>query len=41
MKVQELLADIVGAGNVLTAPQDTKPYLVDWRKQLRSKVAWA
>src|SRR6185436_2669791 len=33
MKVQELLADIVGAANVLTAPQDTKPYFVDWRKQ--------
>jgi FAD/FMN-containing dehydrogenase len=27
------LADIVGPANVLTAPQDTKPYFVDWRRQ--------
>jgi FAD/FMN-containing dehydrogenase len=33
MKLAEELAAIVGAGNVLTAPQDTKPYFTDWRKQ--------
>jgi FAD/FMN-containing dehydrogenase len=33
MTLQERLADIVGAAQVLTAPADTKPYLTDWRKQ--------
>jgi FAD/FMN-containing dehydrogenase len=33
MSLQKRLADIVGASNVLTAPEDTKPYLTDWRKQ--------
>jgi FAD/FMN-containing dehydrogenase len=33
MTLQERLADIVGAANVLTAPQDTKPYFTDWRRQ--------
>ena len=33
MKFRDLLTDIVGAGNVLTAPEDTKPYFTDWRKQ--------
>jgi FAD/FMN-containing dehydrogenase len=33
MALQERLADIVGAANVLTAPQDTKPYFTDWRRQ--------
>ncbi|MCD6040662.1 MAG: putative D-2-hydroxyglutarate dehydrogenase [Burkholderiales bacterium] len=33
MSLQKRLADIVGAANVLTAPEDTKPYLTDWRKQ--------
>jgi FAD/FMN-containing dehydrogenase len=33
MTLQKRLADIVGAANVLTAPGDTKPYYVDWRKQ--------
>jgi FAD/FMN-containing dehydrogenase len=33
MTLQERLADIVGAANVLTAPEDTKPYFTDWRKQ--------
>src|SRR5580765_645457 len=33
MKLQNLLGDIVGAGNVLTADADTKPYFTDWRKQ--------
>ena len=32
MSLQKRLADIVGAANVLTAPEDTKPYLTDWRK---------
>ena len=33
MSLQKRFADIVGAANVLTAPEDTKPYLTDWRKQ--------
>src|SRR5262245_2542498 len=33
MTLQKRLADIVGAGHVLTAPQDTKPYFTDWRRQ--------
>src|SRR5687768_11682295 len=33
MTLQERLADIVGAAHVLTAPEDTKPYYTDWRKQ--------
>src|SRR5258707_6691551 len=33
MKFRDLLTDIVGAGNVLTAAEDTKPYFTDWRKQ--------
>ena len=33
MSLQERLADIVGAANILTAPEDTKPYLTDWRRQ--------
>jgi FAD/FMN-containing dehydrogenase len=33
MTLQKRLADIVGAANVLTAPEDTKPYFTDWRRQ--------
>jgi len=33
MTLQKRLADIVGAGHVLTAPEDTKPYFTDWRRQ--------
>ena len=33
MTLPRRLADIVGAANVLTAPEDTKPYFTDWRKQ--------
>src|SRR5918996_1097360 len=33
MTLQRHLADIVGAAHVLTAPEDTKPYFTDWRKQ--------
>src|SRR5688572_20588882 len=33
MTLQHLLGEIVGAGNVLTAPADTKPYFTDWRRQ--------
>ena len=33
MSLQKRLADIVGARNVLTSPEDTKPYTTDWRKQ--------
>jgi FAD/FMN-containing dehydrogenase len=29
----EKLRDIVGAANVLTAPDDTRPYFTDWRRQ--------
>src|SRR2546421_4192751 len=29
----EMLRDIVGAAHVLTAPQDTRPYFTDWRRQ--------
>src|SRR3954462_6823803 len=31
--MMEKLRDIVGAANVLTAPQDTRPYFTDWRRQ--------
>ena len=33
MSLPQRLAAIVGAGNVLTAPEDTKPYFTDWRRQ--------
>jgi FAD/FMN-containing dehydrogenase len=33
MTLHRRLADIVGAAHVLTAPEDTKPYFTDWRKQ--------
>jgi FAD/FMN-containing dehydrogenase len=33
MTLEHLLGEIVGAGNVLTAPEDTKPYFTDWRRQ--------
>jgi FAD/FMN-containing dehydrogenase len=33
MTLPKQLADIVGAGNVLTAPADTKAYFTDWRRQ--------
>jgi FAD/FMN-containing dehydrogenase len=33
MTLQEHLAGIVGAAHVLTAPEEAKPYLTDWRKQ--------
>src|SRR5438067_1220606 len=33
MTLQQLLGEIVGARNVLTAPEDTKPYFTDWRRQ--------
>src|SRR5687768_9380952 len=33
MTLQERLADIVGAAHMLTAPEDTKPYFTDWRRQ--------
>jgi FAD/FMN-containing dehydrogenase len=31
--VREVLAEIVGKSNVLTSPEDTAPYLTDWRRQ--------
>jgi len=33
MTLRNLLGEIVGAGNVLTDPEDTKPYFTDWRRQ--------
>ena len=33
MTTQDLLAEIVGAANVLTAPAETKAYFTDWRRQ--------
>ncbi len=33
MSLQKRFADIVGARHVLTAPEDTKPYTTDWRRQ--------
>jgi FAD/FMN-containing dehydrogenase len=33
MALQRLLGEIVGARHVLTAPEDTKPYFTDWRRQ--------
>jgi FAD/FMN-containing dehydrogenase len=33
MTLQKRLADIVGGAHVLTAPEDTKPYFIDWRRQ--------
>jgi len=38
MKLQDQLAAIVGATNVLTAEQDTKPYFTDWRGQYRGSA---
>jgi len=31
--IDKVLRDIVGAANVLTAPEDTRPYFTDWRRQ--------
>ena len=31
--IEKQLGDIVGAANVLTAPEDTGPYFTDWRRQ--------
>ena len=33
MDLVQRLAAIVGPPNVLTAPEDTAPYLRDWRRQ--------
>src|SRR5919204_4032803 len=33
MTLPKRLADIVGAANVLTAPEETKSYFTDWRRQ--------
>src|SRR5438477_4178625 len=33
MKLEAQLGDIVGAANVLTDPNDTRPYFTDWRRQ--------
>ena len=39
MTLQQRLADIVGAAHVLTAPEDTKAYFTDWRKQYSAPAA--
>ena len=31
--MKEVLREIVGSSNVLTSPEDTAPYLTDWRRQ--------
>ncbi|HKX37955.1 MAG TPA: FAD-binding oxidoreductase, partial [Burkholderiales bacterium] len=31
--LKEILGEIVGKSNVLTSPEDTAPYLTDWRRQ--------
>jgi FAD/FMN-containing dehydrogenase len=31
--VKDVLSEIVGKSNVLTSPEDTAPYLTDWRRQ--------
>ena len=31
--MKDALSAIVGSSNVLTAPDDTKPYFIDWRRQ--------
>ena len=31
--MKEVLSEIVGKSNVLTSPEDTAPYLTDWRRQ--------
>ena len=31
--MKEALSEIVGKSNVLTSPEDTKPYFTDWRRQ--------
>ena len=31
--IEKQLGDIVGAANVLSAPEDTRPYFTDWRRQ--------
>src|SRR3954470_16749984 len=36
--LDKLFGDIVGAANVLTAPQDTQPYFTDWRGQYRASA---
>jgi len=38
MTLQQLLGEIVGARNVLTAPEDTKPYFTDWRRQYSAEA---
>src|SRR5438874_5350886 len=36
----EKLRDIVGAANVLTAADDTRPYFTDWRRQYSASAEW-
>ncbi len=39
MSLQQRLADIVGAANVLTGAEDMKPYFTDWRRQYSAPAA--
>jgi FAD/FMN-containing dehydrogenase len=39
MNLPEQLAAIVGAANVLTTPEDTAPYLTDWRRRYHGTAA--
>jgi len=36
--VIDALGEIVGKSNVLTSPEDTKPYFTDWRRQYSAKA---
>jgi FAD/FMN-containing dehydrogenase len=36
--VKDALSAIVGNSNVLTAPEDTKPYFTDWRRQYTAQA---
>ena len=37
-RLRAAFANLIGDKNVLTAPQDTAPYTVDWRKQFRGEA---
>jgi len=36
--VIDALRQIVGTSHVLTAPEDTKPYFTDWRRQYSARA---
>jgi FAD/FMN-containing dehydrogenase len=37
-RLRSAFANLIGEKNVLTSPQDTAPYTVDWRKQYRGEA---